>query len=114
MLLVHQNSLVHQLESTLAKASWINSLFIAFIKDHSLWEQKTTVKQYIDNVTVNAITEIILAKWRRDGRLKGLRNDMFIIGTFFDPHYTLSREQLNQYVIYDIDYLGAIDKVIKG
>ena len=52
------------------------------MKDHSLWEQKATVKKYIDNVTINAIAERILARWRGDGSIKGLRNDLFIIGTF--------------------------------
>ena len=41
--------LIHQLESTSAKASWINPLYIAFLKDHASWEEKPTVKNCIDN-----------------------------------------------------------------
>ena len=63
------------------------------MKDHSLWEQKATVKKYIDNVTINAIAERILTRLRWDVRLKGLRNDVFTIGTLFDPHYIPSQEQ---------------------
>ena len=51
--------LIHQLESTSAKASWITPLYIAFLKDHASWEEKPTVKNCIDNDTLQKIKQTI-------------------------------------------------------
>ena len=107
--------LIHQLEATNAKSSWINHLFVGFIKDHSEWQNKISVKACVDDQSRQKIREIIRNRWFGDGsRLRPLKNDVFTAGSFFDPYYSPDRDQLDEYKNYEIDYFKSLDNLIKG
>ena len=57
--------------------------------------------------------ENILHQWYGHGRLRPLKNDVFTIGRFFDPYYTPNENKLNEFENFGINYLDAIDKMIK-
>ena len=66
------------------------------------------------NDTLQKIKETITERWNGGTRMVGLKNDVFTIGSFFDPHYSPSQEQLNEFANFDINYLNAICEMIKG
>ena len=92
-----------------------NHLFVGFIKDHSEWQNKISVKACVDDQSRQKIREIIRNRWFGDGsRLRLLKNDVFTAGSFFDPHYSPDRDQLDEYKNYEIDYFKSLDNLIKG
>ena len=114
--------LIHHVEQKLCKASWINALFFALMKDFDAWSNNNHVQATFDVDFITAVHKALTDRWRgeregNNGRVRNIRpfkSKVWTAAAMFDPYYTPTEEEYSAAVDDDVlDYVASIQNMME-
>ena len=114
--------LIHHVEQKLCKASWINALFFALMKDFDAWSNNNHVQATFDVDFITAVHKALTDRWRGEregdnGRVRSIRpfkSKVWTAAVMFDPYYTPTEEEYSMAMDDDVlDYVSSLQNMIE-
>ena len=114
--------LIHHVEQKKCKASWVNALFFALMKDFEEWSDDREVERFFDVDTISAVHDVLINRWHgskthANGRvvtLVAFKQPVWTAAAMFDPYYTPTNEEYNKTVDDEVlDYVQSVSDLIK-
>ena len=125
--LIHQLTglvckMIHHVEQKKCKASWVNALFFALMKDFDEWCNEYQVTRMFDTDVIQEINEVLINRWSgcrlnakgREVNIIPFKSDIWTAAAMFDPYYTPTHEKYTSEVSEDLlNYVDSISNLIK-
>ena len=125
--LIHQLTglvckMIHHVEQKKCKASWINALFFALMKDFDDWCNDYQVIRTFDTDEIQEINGVLINRWNgcrvnakgHEVNIIPFKSDIWTAAAMFDPYYTPTHEKYISFVSGDlVNYVASISSLIK-
>ena len=114
--------MIHHVEQKLCKASWVNALFFALMKDFDEWSNNNRVNATFDSDFINSVHESLVNRWRGEredvtGRVRNLRpfkSKVWTAAAIFDPYYTPTEDEYARVVDENVlDYVSSVKELME-
>ena len=114
--------MIHHVEQKLCKASWVNALFFALMKDFDEWSNNNRVNATFDTDFIHSVHQSLINRWRGErediaGRVRSLRpfkSKVWTAAAIFDPYYSPTEGEYARVVNDDVlDYVSSVKELME-
>ena len=114
--------MIHHVEQRLCKASWVNALFFALMKDFDEWSNDNQVQATFDTDFIQAVNQALMDRWRgeREGvtgrgrNIRPFKSKVWTAASIFDPYYTPTEGAYAAAVDNGVlDYVGSVQSLMQ-